>query len=136
MTSLLREFRDFAMRGSLVELAVAVIIATALTTLVKSLIDNLIMPVVAAIGGTPDFRDLTFEVNDAVFRYGAFLTDLLTFLILAAVIFFLIVRPFNSLLARLRRGRTEEADAETSEQILADIRALLRERNDLANPRP
>ncbi|HWH13934.1 MAG TPA: large conductance mechanosensitive channel protein MscL [Miltoncostaeaceae bacterium] len=131
MSSVLREFRDFALRGNLVELAVAVIIATALTTLVRSLIDNLIMPVVAAIGGQPDFRDLTFTINDAVFRYGAFITDLITFLILAAVIFFLIVKPFNTLLDRLRRPRASAEDAETTEQILADIRELLR-RDDVA----
>ena len=129
---MLREFRDFIMRGNLVELAVAVIIAAALTTLVRSLIDNLIMPVVAAVGGTPDFRDLTFTVNDAVFRYGAFLTDLVSFVIIGAVIFFLIVKPFNTLLSRLRRTGDGVADSEeTQEKLLSDIRALLERQNDL-----
>lgn len=128
--SFVKEFREFILRGNLVELAVAVIIATALTTVVKSLIDNLIMPVLAAIGGEPDFRGLTFTVNDAVFRYGAFLTDLITFVILGAIIFFVIVKPFNALLARLRR-HPDEPEAETQDKILADIRALLERQNVL-----
>jgi large conductance mechanosensitive channel len=128
---MLREFRDFLMRGNLVELAVAVLIATALAAVVKSLIDNIIMPVIAAVGGTPDFRDLTFTVNESVFRYGAFITDLLTFVIIAAVIFFVIVKPYNAVLARMRRaGEEPEEEKDAQVALLEDIRALLREQNE------
>jgi large conductance mechanosensitive channel len=127
---MLKEFRDFLMRGNLIELAVAVLIATALAALVKSLIDNLIMPVLAAFGGTPDFRDLTFTINDSVFRYGAFLTDAVTFVIIAAVIFFVIVRPYNKILARMRREGDDPDASDPQVVLLEDIKALLQEQND------
>jgi large conductance mechanosensitive channel len=99
---MLREFRDFLLRGNIVELAVAFVIGVAFGALITSFVDNLLMPVVAMIVGKPDFRDLTFTINDAVFRYGAFLTDLLAFVAVAAAVFFCVVKPLNALMARLR----------------------------------
>jgi large conductance mechanosensitive channel len=99
---MLREFRDFLLRGNIVELAVAFVIGVAFGALITSFVDNLLMPVVAMIVGEPDFRDLTFTINDAVFRYGAFLTDLLAFVAVAAAVFFCVVKPLNALMARLR----------------------------------
>jgi large conductance mechanosensitive channel len=103
----LREFRDFLVRGNIVELAVAFVIGVAFGALITSFVDNLLMPVVAMIVGEPDFRDLTFTINDAVFRYGAFLTDLLTFVAVAASVFFCVVKPLNALMARLRSPAEE-----------------------------
>lgn len=120
----MKGFRDFLMRGNLVELAVAVIIATALAAVVKSLIENLIMPVLAALGGKPDFRDLTFTINDAVFRWGAFLTDVITFAIIAAIVYFVIVRPFLAMMAK-RKAADEAAAGPTAEDLLTEIRDLL-----------
>ena len=71
---MIKEFRDFLMRGNLVELAVAFVMGLAFAALVSSFVDNLVMPIVAMIIGKPDFSDLTFTINDAVFRYGAFIT--------------------------------------------------------------
>ena len=99
---MLREFRDFLLRGNIVELAVAFVIGVAFGALITSFVDNLLMPVVAMIFGKQDFRDLTFTINDAVFRYGAFLTDLIAFVAVAAAVFFLVVKPLNALLSRLR----------------------------------
>jgi large conductance mechanosensitive channel len=99
---MLREFRDFLLRGNIVELAVAFVIGVAFGALVMSFVDNLLMPVVAMIFGEPDFRDLTFTINEAVFRYGAFLTDLIAFVSVAAAVFFFVVKPLNALLSRLR----------------------------------
>jgi large conductance mechanosensitive channel len=99
---MLREFRDFLLRGNIVELAVAFVIGVAFGALISSFVDNLLMPVVAMIVGKPDFRDLTFTINDAVFRYGAFLTDLIAFVAVAAAVFFCVVKPLNALMARLR----------------------------------
>ena len=99
---MLREFRDFLLRGNIVELAVAFVIGVAFGALITSFVDNLLMPVVAMIIGKPDFRELTFTINDAVFRYGSFLTDLLTFVAVTAAVFFLVVRPVNALMNRLR----------------------------------
>jgi large conductance mechanosensitive channel len=104
---MLREFRDFLMRGNIVELAVAFVIGVAFGALVTSFVDNLVMPVVAMLIGKPDFRDLTFTINDAVFRYGSFLTDLITFLAVAAAVFFFVVKPMNALANRLRSPAEE-----------------------------
>ena len=71
---MIKEFRDFLMRGNLVELAVAFVMGLAFAALISSFVDNLVMPIVAMIIGKPDFSDLTFTINDAVFRYGAFIT--------------------------------------------------------------
>ena len=98
---MLREFRDFLLRGNIVELAVAFVVGVAFAALVTSLVDNLLMAVVAMVVGEPDFRDLSFTVNGAVFRYGAFLTDLLVFVAVAAAVFFFVVRPMNALMSRL-----------------------------------
>ena len=105
---MLKEFRDFLLRGNLLELAVAFVMGLAFAALVTSFVDDLLMPIVAMIFGKPDFSDLTFTINDAVFRYGAFLTALITFLTTAAAIFFFVVEPMNAIMARMseaRRGR-------------------------------
>ena len=99
---MLREFRDFLLRGNIVELAVAFVIGVAFGALITSFVDNLLMPIVAMIFGKPDFRELTFTINDAVFRYGSFLTDLLTFVAVAAAVFFFVVKPVNAWINRLR----------------------------------
>jgi large conductance mechanosensitive channel len=99
---MLREFRDFLLRGNIVELAVAFVIGVAFGALINSFVDNILMPVVAMIIGKPDFRDLTFTINDAVFRYGSFLTDLIAFVAVAAAVFFFVVKPVNALMTRLR----------------------------------
>jgi large conductance mechanosensitive channel len=104
---MLREFRDFLFRGNIIELAVAFVMGLAFAAVVNSLVKNLLMPVIAMIIGKPDFRDLDFTINDAVFRYGAFITDVIQFVAIAAAVFFFIVRPVNALMTRLR-GPVEE----------------------------
>jgi len=109
---MLKEFRDFLMRGNLVELAVAFVIGLAFAALVTSFVDDLIMPILAMIFGKPDFSDLTFTINDAVFRYGAFLTALITFVTTAAAIFFFVVKPMTALMARMSKPTDEEVTDE------------------------
>jgi len=122
---MLKEFRDFLMRGNLVELAVAFVIGLAFAALVTSFVDDLIMPIVAMIFGKPDFSDLTFTINDAVFRYGAFLTALITFITTAAAIFFFVVEPMNALMARMSKPTEEEVTDEERrhQELLAALRA-------------
>ena len=110
---MLREFREFILRGNLVDLAVAVVIGTAFTALVTSMVENLITPLIAAIGGEPDFSALSFTINGSEFRYGEFINALIAFLIVAAVLFFFVIKPVNTLLARLR---TEPPVAEETHQ--------------------
>jgi large conductance mechanosensitive channel len=104
---MLKEFRDFIFRGNIVELAVAFVMGLAFAAVVNSLVNNLLMPVIAMLIGKPDFSDLTFTINDAVFRYGAFITDVIQFVAIAAAVFFFVVRPVNALLKRFR-GPAEE----------------------------
>ena len=105
---MLKEFRDFIFRGNIVELAVALVIGLAFVAVVNSLVENLLMPVVAMIIGKPDFSDLAFTLNDAVFRYGAFITDVIKFLAIAAAVFFFVVKPIQAMLARTRRETIDE----------------------------
>lgn len=98
---MLNEFRDFLLRGNIVELAVAFVMGVAFGALITSFVDNLLMPIVAMIIGKPDFRELTFTINGAVFRYGSFLTDLLSFVAVAIAVFFFVVKPVNALMNRL-----------------------------------
>ena len=88
------------MRGDVVALAVAVIIAQSFGTEVTALVDNIIMPLVALIGGQPDFNSIGFNINDTRFGVGALVTAIVSFLIVAAVVFFFVVKPFNMLLQR------------------------------------
>jgi large conductance mechanosensitive channel len=102
MPEILKEFRAFILRGNLVDLAVAVVIGTAFTAVVTALVRDLITPLVAAIFGEPLFDTLAFTINGSRFAYGDFLNAALTFLIIAAVVFFLVVKPVNLMMARLR----------------------------------
>ena len=109
---MIREFRDFIMRGNLIELAVAFVIGLAFAALIASFVNDLILPIVAMIFGRPDFSDLDFTINDAIFRYGAFLTAL-TFLTTAAALFFFVVKPVNAIMTRVRKpDRAEVTDEE------------------------
>jgi large conductance mechanosensitive channel len=123
---MLREFRDFLFRGNIIELAVAFVLGVAFGVLITSFVDNLLMPVVAMIIGKPDFRDLTFTINDSVFRYGAFLTDLIAFVAVAAAVFFFVVKPVNALMARVRSPVEEGMPDEERrhQELLTALREL------------
>jgi large conductance mechanosensitive channel len=100
--AVLKEFRDFVLRGNVVDLAIAVVIGAAFGALVTALVSSFITPLIAAIGGKPDFSALAFTINGSRFTYGAFLNALVAFLIIAGVVFFLIVRPLNALMAHMQ----------------------------------
>ena len=124
--SMLKELKDFLFRGNIVELAVAFVIGLAFAALINSLVDNLIMPVIAMIIGKPDFSDLTFTINDAVFRYGAFITDVIHFVAIGAAVFFFVVKPVQAMLERSRRTPIEEGmpdEERRHQELLAALRA-------------
>jgi large conductance mechanosensitive channel len=106
---MLQEFKQFIMRGNVVDLAVAVVIGAAFGTVVTALIGDLITPLVAAIFGQPSFADLSFTINKSTFLYGAFLNAVLTFLTIAAALFFLVIKPLNVLAARRAAGAPPES---------------------------
>jgi large conductance mechanosensitive channel len=125
--SLLKDFRAFILRGNVLDLAVAVVIGAAFNAVVKSLVDNVIMPLLAAIGGKPNFDAYNAKINHSTINYGTFVTDVLNFLIIAAAIF-LVVRVFEKLQDRRRRGDVdvEDTPAPTDETlILGEIRDLI-----------
>jgi large conductance mechanosensitive channel len=91
---MLKEFKKFAMRGNVVELAVAVILGLAFNAVIQSLVDDILMNLIAAAVGRPDFSELGFQLGDATIRYGAFITAVVNFLLVAFALF-LVVKAFN-----------------------------------------
>jgi large conductance mechanosensitive channel len=127
---MLKEFREFILRGNVIDLAVAVVIGAAFGAVITQTVESFITPLIAALGGQPDFSDLKFTINGSQFTYGAWINAVLSFLIIAAVIFFVIVKPMNALLARRKKQDPEpEAPAE-------DVRLLTEIRDLLAQSRP
>jgi large conductance mechanosensitive channel len=121
MPEILREFRAFILRGNLVDLAVAVVIGTAFTAVVTALVRDLITPLIAAIFGEPLFDTLSFTINGSRFAYGDFLNAALTFLIIAAVVFFLVVKPVNLLMARMRTEPDVDSHTRGCPECLSQI---------------
>ena len=118
---MLKEFREFILRGNLVDLAVAVVIGTAFGALVTALVKDFITPLIAAFGGEPDFSALKFTLNDSQFLYGDFINALLTFLIIAAVVFFFVVKPVNALLERFKTEKDVERETHECPSCLSEI---------------
>jgi large conductance mechanosensitive channel len=126
---MIKEFRDFILRGNVIDLAVAVVIGAALGAVVTSFVASFVTPLIAAIGGKPDFGALSFTINDSRFTYGAFLNVLIAFLSIAAVIFFLIVKSMNTLMARGAAKDEPASDAPAEDIVLlTEIRDELRGR--------
>ena len=118
---MLGEFKDFLFRGNILELAVAFVMGVAFAAMVNSLVDNLVMPIVAMIIGEPDFSGLDFTINDAVFRYGAFITDVIQFVAIAAAVFFFVVKPVNALMARRKSEPDVESPTKECPECLSNI---------------
>ena len=115
----MRGFRQFLFRGNLIDLAVAVVIGVAFNALVQALIADIITPLIAAIGGKPNFASLSFTVNKSHFLYGSFINAVLSFVIIAAVIYYLIVGPSDRLMAI--RNRNKEATERDCPECLQSI---------------
>ena len=120
-------FKKFLMRGNVVDLAVAVVMGAAFGAIVKSLVDDIIMPLITAIFGKQDYTKLSFTINKSTFSYGDLLTNVISFVSIAAAVYFLIVMPINHLNDRrkARLGIPSQAAAPTDVQLLAQIRDLL-----------
>ncbi|MEA2223536.1 MAG: large conductance mechanosensitive channel [Solirubrobacteraceae bacterium] len=118
---MLKEFRSFILRGNLIDLAVAVVIGTAFTAVVTSLVKNIITPLIAAIGGEADFSGLAFTIHGSKFLYGEFINALLSFLIVAAVCFFLIIKPVNALMERFKPDPPVDVKTRECPECLSNI---------------
>jgi large conductance mechanosensitive channel len=132
--NILTEFEEFLMRGNVVDLAVAVVIGVAFAAVVNALVSDLLTPIIAAIVGEPDFSGLTITINDSHFLYGHFLNELISFVSIAAAVFFFVVKPVNFLVERRKAAMAAGAEPEPATLsdeavLLAEIRDLLQQRN-------
>ena len=117
----MRDFKAFLLRGNLVDMAVGIVIGVAFAAVVAAFVADLVTPLIAAIGGQPNFADLTFTVNGSVFHYGAFINAVLSFLIIAAVVFFFVVRPVNRLMEKRRTEPDVEQPTKDCPRCLSSI---------------
>jgi large conductance mechanosensitive channel len=117
----MKGFRDFLLRGNLVDMAVGIVIGVAFTAVVTALVGDLITPLLAAIGGNPDFAGLSFTINNSHFLYGAFLNALIAFVLIAAVVYFLVIKPVNRLMAMRRTEPPVAATTHACPECLSEI---------------
>jgi large conductance mechanosensitive channel len=121
---MIEDLRNFLFRGNIVELAVAFVMGVAFAAVITSLVDNLIMPIIAMIIGKPDFSDLTFTINDAIFRYGAFITSVIQFVAIGTAVFLFVVKPMQMMAARgkepIEEGMPDEE--RRHQELLAALR--------------
>src|SRR5260221_10496835 len=114
----MKDFKAFLLRGNLVDLAVAVVIGVAFGAVVTAFVGDLITPLIAAIAGKPDFSSLTFTIHHSTFRYGDFLNALISFVVIAAAVFFAVVKPVTALTAR---RKAEEPAVHPGPHCLSEI---------------
>jgi len=124
----LKEFKDFLLRGNLIELAVAFVMGVAFAAVLNSFVADIITPIIGAIVGKQDFSSLTFTIHHSLFRYGAFITALIQFASIAAAVFFFIVKPVQLILARTAKGEEEPAGPSDEERRHQELLAALRAR--------
>ena len=121
-TKMAREFKEFIARGSVIDLAVGIVIGAAFTTVIQSFVDDILNAIIGAVVGKPNFDNLTLEIGDGVIRYGSFLTAVVSFLIIGFALF-LVVRAINTM-----RRQEEEEPSLSEKDVLVEIRDLLASR--------
>ena len=117
----MRGFKAFLLRGNVVDLAVAVVIGVAFSAVITAFVKDLVTPLIAAIGGKPDFSTLAFTINNSKFLYGDFLNALIAFVIVAAVIYFFVVAPYTALMARARKEPPADPTTKKCPDCLSEI---------------
>jgi large conductance mechanosensitive channel len=115
------DFKAFLMRGNVVDLAIAVVIGAAFGAVVTALVSDLVTSLIAAIVGKPDFGSLAFTIHNSIFKYGHFLNAVIAFILIAAVVFFLIIVPLNKLVARSRKAPPADPTTRKCPECLSDI---------------
>jgi large conductance mechanosensitive channel len=128
MKKLFQEFKDFAVKGNVVEIAIGLVLALVFQAVVKSLVDDVLMQVVAAIFGQPDFSSLVVDIGEAEIRYGAFLNTIINFVLVAFALFLFVVKPYNAMKAR--QEAADQAAADEDPPAPAEDITLLREIRD------
>ena len=117
----MKGFKAFLLRGNVVELAVAVVIAVAFGAVITAFVKDLVTPLVAALFGKPDFSNLTFTINHSKFLYGDFINAVLAFVIIGAVIYFFVVVPYTALVARARKEPPADPTTKKCTECLSEI---------------
>lgn len=117
----MKGFRDFLFRGNVVDLAVAVVIGGAFSAVVNALVKDIVTPIIGAIGGKPDFSGIFFTINGSKFMIGDFMNAVVSFVIVAAVIYFFIVIPMNQIMAKLKRDEKKDPSDKTCPECLSSI---------------
>jgi len=117
---MLSEFKAFILRGNVIDLAVAVVLGAAFGAVITAFVGDIITPILGAIGGKPNFASLTFTINGSIFSYGAFLNAVITFVSIAAAIFFFVVKPINHLQSR-RAGQDGPPTTRPCPECLSEI---------------
>ncbi len=115
------DFKAFLLRGNLVDTAVGIVIGLAFAAVITAFVGDLITPLIAAIGGNPDFSTLSFTINGSHFLYGAFFNALITFVVIAAVIFFFVVKPVNAMMARRKTEPPVDQPTHECPECLSEI---------------
>ncbi|MBI5139351.1 large conductance mechanosensitive channel protein MscL [Candidatus Nomurabacteria bacterium] len=118
---MLQEFKQFLLRGNVVDLAVGVVVGAAFGTIVSALVADLLTPLIAAIAKVPDFSDLSFTINDSKFMYGHFINALISFILVASAVFFFVVKPMNVLIARSRKEPSTDPTTKKCKECLSEI---------------
>ncbi len=131
---MLKGFRDFILRGNVVDLAVAVVIGGAFGAIVNALVVDLITPLIAAIVKKPDFSGLILDINGGKVLYGSFLNAVISFLLIAATVYFLVVLPLNKLMARFHKPVEAPAATKTCPECLSEIPIAARRCSHCAQP--
>lgn len=118
---MLKEFKQFLLRGNVIDLAVGVVIGAAFGAVVTALVSDILTPFIAAIAKVPDFSGLTFTINGSKFAYGHFLNVLISFLLVASAVFFFIVKPMNMLIARSRKEPPVDPTTKKCRECLSEV---------------
>lgn len=117
----MRDFKAFLMRGNVVDLAIAVVIGAAFGAVVTALVSDFLTPLIAAISGSADFSSLSFTVNGSTFKYGHFVNAVISFVVVAGAVFFLVVLPLNKLIARSRKEAPADPTTKKCTECLSVI---------------
>ncbi len=118
---MLKEFKQFLLRGNVVDLAVGVVVGAAFGTIVSALVADILTPFIAAVARVPDFSNLVFTINGSVFKYGHFLNALISFILVSASVFFFVVKPMNMLVNRSKKQIPEEPLTKKCTECLSEI---------------
>jgi large conductance mechanosensitive channel len=118
---IVREFKQFLLRGNVIDLAVAVVIGAAFGAVVSAVVADLITPLIAAIVGQRDFAQMSFTLNNSTFTYGHLVNALISFVMIAAVVFFLVIKPINALIARSRKQPPADPTTRKCPECLSEI---------------